>query len=447
MTYRFDKNFRILAGFLLETEYKGHFIYLDPITGERVRRNPKNLYLSVGYPGSTLYYRAPLPGRENQEEPPDKIVHDANLALDEEGFLVIKMKDGRIIEHGKTRRLVHMAKDIEKFHRFMQDKVNGMNEDVDTLLSVHKEAVSPNAPRLLYPEVFYEPYPERMLSSRFWFLGIIAIILVAYYALPDASHPSLLIIGLVAATLLMLYLRIKGIRNYDDSLSKWEARKREFEEKQQDFLKSWKEECECGEDHNAVLGLALDSFDWPRDTNVSFEFRDGGKELYLDMDLPAWDELPAQAWRIGGDKVTLERSIISPYDRRERYVRHVHSLAFLAASIAFWSTPSLETLYLSAFCENYTPPDPAIGNPPPDPKKKVDPRFPNAHPVATPRVEHEPGTGEPAFLLSLKINRDDWAKLNFDNLHRLNPVHALEDFEMRRDLDTQHMILNKITPF
>lgn len=207
-------------------------------------------------------------------------------------------------------------------------------------------------------------------------MGIIAIILVAYSTLPGSNHPSLLIMGFVAAALLMFYLRIKGIRNYDDSLGKWEARKREFEEKQQDFLESWKKECECGEDQNAVLGLALDSFDWPRDTNVSFEFRNGCKELYLDMDLPAWDELPAQAWKIGGDKVTLERRIISPYDRRERYVRHVHSLAFLAASIAFWSTPSLETLYLSAFCENYTPPDPATSNPPPDPKKRWTPDSP-----------------------------------------------------------------------
>ncbi len=447
MSYRFNKNFRILTGFLLETEYKGQFLYSDPITGERVRRHPKNLYATVGYPGSTIYYRAPLPGQKTPGEVPNKIVHDANLSLDEEGFLIIKMKDGRVIEHGKTRRLVHMAKDIEKFYRFMQSRINEMNEDVDTLLHVHKEAVSPNAPRLLYPEVFYEPYPERMLSSRLWFLGIIAIILVGYAALPGSSHPFLLISGLVAAALLMFYLRIKGIKNFDDSLNKWEIRKQEFEKKQQEFLNSWEKECECDEDHDAVLGLALDSFDWPRDTNVSFEFRNDCKELHLDMDLPAWDELPAQTWKIGGDKVTLERSIISPHDRRERYVRHAHSLAFLAASIAFWSTPSLETLYLSAFCENYTPPDPAMDNPPPGPKSKLDPRFPNAHPMATPQIEHEAGTGEPIFLLSLKINRSDWEKLNFENLHRLNPVHALEEFEIRRELDTQHMILSKITPF
>jgi hypothetical protein len=84
-----------------------------------------------------------LPGQKTPGEVPNKIVHDANLSLDEEGFLIIKMKDGRVIEHGKTRRLVHMAKDIEKFYRFMQSRINEMNEDVDTLLHVHKEAVSP----------------------------------------------------------------------------------------------------------------------------------------------------------------------------------------------------------------------------------------------------------------------------------------------------------------
>jgi hypothetical protein len=63
-------------------------------------------------------------------------------------------------------------------------------------------------------------------------LGIIAIILVGYAALPGSSHPFLLISGLVAAALLMFYLRIKGIKNFDDSLNKWEIRKQEFEKKQ-----------------------------------------------------------------------------------------------------------------------------------------------------------------------------------------------------------------------
>jgi hypothetical protein len=30
MSYRFNKNFRILTGFLLETEYKGQFLYSRP---------------------------------------------------------------------------------------------------------------------------------------------------------------------------------------------------------------------------------------------------------------------------------------------------------------------------------------------------------------------------------------------------------------------------------
>ena len=450
MIYRFEKKFRILTGFLLDTEYKGKFLYMDPITGEVVKFRPKNLYRSVGYPGSTLWYRAALPGREKPEESPPPVVHDANLGLDGEGFLIIKMKDGRIIEHGKTRRLVHMSKDIERFRLFMMDQVKHLNSDVATLLDVHKEAVPPDAPRIIHPEVFFEPYPDQVITSRLWFFGLITIILIACFALPSSDHPFLLGAGLTAAAILMLIFRIKGIKDYDDRINKWELRKQQFDEKQLEFLNGWGKACQCNEDRDAVLGLALDSFDWPRETNASFEFKNGCEELHLDIDLPRWDELPAQTWKIGQDNVTLERGIMHPYDRRERYVRHVHSLAFLAASISFWSTPGLQTLYLSAFCEDYLPPDPEMDTPPapgPKAKKKKNTGERAGHPMAEDEIAREAGTGEPVFLLSLKIERAEWEKVDFRNLDKLNPVFVLEDFEMRRELDTQHMILTRITPF
>ena len=60
---------------------------------------------------------------------------------------------------------------------------------------------------------------------------------------------------------------------------------------------------------------------------------------------------------------------------------------------------------------------------------------------------HEPGTGRPCFLVSVEINREQWEKIAFDNLENIDPVLALEDFKLKRELDKETMVLSEITPF
>ena len=449
MTQRFTKNFKILPGFLLETQYKGNFLYLDPISGETLKVG--SLYQSVGYPGSNLWYRASLPGRKDPEPTQKPVVHDASLSLDQEGFLIIKMKDGRIVDHGKTRRLVHMAKDIERFRGFMGDQINRMNREVQALLDVHLEAPAPDAPRIIHPEVFFDHYPDQYITSRLWFFGLITIVLIACFALPNYDQPLLLASGLVGAAILMFGMRIRSIKNYNKLIDAWEKKKIEFDRKQQELVKDWDEICAAGKDIDIILGMGLDSFDWPREVNACWEFEDNYTTLRLDIDLPRWDELPAQTWQVGRDSVTLERGLMPPYERRERYVRHVHSLAFLAAAAAFWSVPSLKSLQLSAFCENYVEPEPIWEYPKEEApkrnkKKNADKTCGCAAEAAQP-VNAAPQKGETAFLLSVKIERSQWAGIDFAALDRIDPISAFDKFELRRSLDEDAMILSRIEPF
>ena len=77
MIYRFTKKFKVLTGFLFEAKDRGKFLYFDPITGEVLKLKRKNLYQSVGYPGTSLWYRAPLPGREA----PPKLQNQKTMTL------------------------------------------------------------------------------------------------------------------------------------------------------------------------------------------------------------------------------------------------------------------------------------------------------------------------------------------------------------------------------
>ena len=62
-------------------------------------------------------------------------------------------------------------------------------------------------------------------------------------------------------------------------------------------------------------------------------------------------------------------------------------------------------------------------------------------------VLHEPGTGHPYFLLSVEIKREQWEKIYFDNLEDINPILVLEDFNLKRELNKETMVLSEITPF
>lgn len=447
MIYRFNKQFKALTGFLFEAKDRGKFLYFDPITGEVLKLKRKNLYQSVGYPGTSLWHRASLPGRDAQPEGEKPVEHDAYLDLDEEGFLIIKMKDGRIIEHGKTRRFVQISKDIEKYRGFMLDRIAQMRSDLKVLLDVHLQAIPPNAPKLIHPEVFYEPYPLCPSSGRMWIFGIITLILIGCFALPKVESPLLLALALSLGVLAMFYLRIKSGKNFEKVLCNWDQQKIDFELKQKELVEEWNQTCQ-GNDNDAILLMGLEAFDWPRETVFDFEFKNGCEELHLDMDLPDWDKLPYQTWRVGRDNVTLERGRLDPLARREVYVRHVHSLVFLAASAAFWAIPNLKTLFVSAYCENYQIPkldDDDPQNTPMTAKEKKK----NGKKVAKVEDEpvHEPGTGQPHFLLSVEIKREQWEKLAFDKLEDLDPIWALEDFNLKRELDKETMVLSEITPF
>ncbi len=451
MIYRFNKQFKALTGFLFEAKDRGKFLYFDPITGEVLKLKRKNLYQIVGYPGTSLWHRAPLPGREAQPEGDKPVEHDAYLDLDEEGFLIIKMKDGRIIEHGKTRRFVQISKDIEKYRGFMLDRIAQMRTDLKVLLDVHLQAIPPSAPKIVHPEVFYEPYPLRPSSGRLWIFGIMTLILIGCFALPKVESPVLLALALSVGAMAMFYLRIKSGKDFEKMLDKWEQQKLNFELKQKELVDEWNQTCQ-GSDHNATLLMALDSFDWPRETIFDFEFKNGCEELHLDLDLPDWDKLPYQTWRVGRDNVTLERGRLDPLARREVYVRHVHSLVFLAASAAFWAIPNLKTLFVSAYCENYQVPKLDDDDPQNTPMTAKEKKKNSKKAGAAPNTEagepaHEPGTGRPCFLVSVEINREQWEKIAFDNLENIDPVLALEDFKLKRELDKETMVLSEITPF
>ena len=86
---------------------------------------------------------------------------------------------------------------------------------------------------------------------------------------------------------------------------------------------------------------------------------------------------------------------------RNEYARHVHGVLLRITGTAFASLPSLQQLIISGYSQRLNP--------------------------ATGHVEDD-------YLISARVNRGGFEQINFDNLDEVDPIYALEVFELVREM-------------
>jgi hypothetical protein len=150
-----------------------------------------------------------------------------------------------------------------------------------------------------------------------------------------------------------------------------------------------------------VLEDNLQDITWPRETLVSFEVRDNGKTVDLDVDLPEIEDLPRRVTSVSerGYKLTLKE--LKGKALQELYSRHVHGIGFRIIGEVFATLPTVEQVTLSAFTQRDAP--------------ATDQR-------------------SDTYVYSVRVLRSEWAKINFKNLVAVDIVASFERFEMRRKI-------------
>lgn len=162
-----------------------------------------------------------------------------------------------------------------------------------------------------------------------------------------------------------------------------------------------------------VLEAAFQSIEWPRETSISFEVTKKGKEVYLDIDLPEIEDMPENIARVGVRDLKLIITKRTKAQIQKDYLIHVHAVALRLAGDVFAHLPSVDTVIVSGYSQR---PDKKTGN-----------------------IQND-------YLLSAKISRIDWEKINFQNLAALDPVSAFERFKVVRQIE-KNGLLAKIEPF
>jgi len=150
----------------------------------------------------------------------------------------------------------------------------------------------------------------------------------------------------------------------------------------------------------ALLGRWLDHLVWPPELDMAYAceytIEQGGKQVHLEVRLPDQDSWPSGQANAGVS-----------------YVELVQAIAFRLVGEIFYVLPAANKVIISAFEEDS---------------------------VTSGRHDGY------AFLLSSKVTRADWQRLDFENLEQLDPQGCFASFETRRKI-TEAGRLQPIEPF
>ncbi|MDT8877910.1 DUF4236 domain-containing protein [Halomonas saccharevitans] len=194
----------------------------------------------------------------------------------------------------------------------------------------------------------------------------------------------------------------------------WEWRKAEFDARE--FQRQRREDEASWDDPDAMqqtLVERLEELDWPRETLIDFALVDDYRTIALDIDLPGPEEMPDRRWSMPAKRIKLSPQRLTVTRQRQLYRDYLHGVAFRVLGAAFARLPRIELALVSGY-------------------RRLD------DPAAD-------GGGR-RYLFSVKVSREQWQGLAFDELASLDPGEVLADFSLRREM-TRGGELCDITPF
>jgi hypothetical protein len=201
--------------------------------------------------------------------------------------------------------------------------------------------------------------------------------------------------------------------SYEITLQLYHEDKKAFENSE--TLRKQRETIDVLDDIEAmseVLEHYLSIIDWPYETEIDFDFGDDYTTLAVDVCLPTEDKLPTSRYQALKSLSKVSIKPVNATTKRALYRDHVHAIALRIIAEIFHRLPSLKNITLSGYIEGQD--------------------------IAT-------GHHEDQYLLSVKVDREQWKNINFEAPEVFDPLAALEQFELVRNM-TKTGIFKPIEP-
>lgn len=386
MGFRFRKTITLAPGLRLNLGTKGASLSAGP-RGASLTFGRNGVFGNVGIPGTGISYRTRL-DRSHASTPQsaDLYVPMAAKVL-EDGSVLISDLDGNPMP--AEMRAVAMRRNGPVIRDMLERRADDLNGWFDKMLSPHLGTPSPIAVRALFtPEPFQIPKPARPEPED---VGTVA----AWFGGKERAEER----------------HRADLAEFHAAIAEWravEANHRHAQEEARERHARWlagdvDAMAERFEDRLAII-------DWPRETNIAFRTTDD--TLLADIDLPEIEDMPAETAKVLKGEMRVVRIPKGEREAQMAYAAHIHSIVFRVAGEAFAAIPALKEVVLSGRSQRQS--------------------------KATGRVEDE-------YLLSIRVACSAWQAIDFSALANVDPIQALERFELRRDM-TKTGVFRPITP-
>lgn len=397
MAFRFQRRIKIAPGIRLNLSKSGVGVSAG-IRGASLSAGSRGIYGHTGIPGTGLAYRTKLNSTSrnstkrshSSRDVGDGAVINLKAYIEDNGQLRFYNADtladltDREFNYVKNHYSAELA-------ALIQALCDNKNQQLSKISTVHHNIPPPQERPVFTARTCPEVRPEQ---------------------------PRYLKFGLLA----MFWPPLKRkIQSHNASLkAKFAAELRQYHEAKEAFDKSeaqrkkkeTKDVFDDVEAMSAVLEDHLLTIEWPYETEVDFDFGEDYSSLAIDVCFPDESQLPLKHHE---PLKTFSKVSIKPINastRRRLYRDHIHAITLRIIAEAFHRLPSLESLTLSGY---------------------------------TPGVNSATGYEEDHYLLSVKVLRERWKNINFESTVNIDPVAALEQFELQRNM-TKTGIFKPIQP-
>ena len=394
MGIRFRKRIRLAPGLHLNLSGRGLSLSAGP-RGASMTFGSKGTYLNAGIPGSGLYARERIgaAGEASQNRASSEdgtVLMSVSISVEDDGTVVFCDKDGTPLDERLIKQVKEQHKD--KVYGLMETACSEINGHIETLEQIHYATPTPSE-RLTYtprPYDVSDPAKPEPLKH-----GILGTLFGSTRAKVDQENAS-------------------ALAAYQTELQAWERQKRQHDAREFAhkalIVDRVLTEIPAME---IVLEESLKEIAWPRETALSTEIRDDGRVVMVDIDLPEIEELPRKTASVPARGYKLSIKELSATRHQQLYLRHIHSIGFRIIGEVFSVLPKSAEVVLSGYSQ---------------------------------RSDKATGIIQDQYLYSVRVNRRDWAGINFANLPKLDAHEALGCFDIRREI-TKSGVCKEIIPF
>lgn len=446
MGSRFRRSIRIAPGLRINVGKRGVSLSAG-VRGASITLGSQGTYSNVGIPGTGLSYRERIDGgleqrrvartqqrlakeyeRLEKERTRQEALSEIKLCLDKEtGALQIEnafagplpRQDLRLVWDQKRNTILE----------WLERQAEEINGDVESLTTIHEDTPSPGSE----PEYQIEPFNEQLLDEPKYPeevekpkaktlppLGFLARLFKSKRMAHEEKQQQLNN-DHTKAMLTWEEERRKTHESYQAALEtyarlkkEWDSHKKEHETneamRKDDFPNLLRTDTDV---MNRTLEDAFNSLSWPRETLVSYQITDEGRQVWVDVDLPEVEYLPKRLASVASSGKKLNIKDKPAKQLQLEYAMHIHGIVFRLAGTIFATLPTTNTAIISGFSQ---------------------------------RLDSSTGKVNDDYLLSVRVERDQYSKIDFGSLDKVNPIDAIGAFEIRRKL-TSTGVFKAIDPF